>query len=112
MSTLAALLVLVACHPDEGHCMKEPVAVASFVSRASCMAALPKELKKARRLTPVIYADCVPVQAELLAGRAPIRQRIEPQRLAALLDDAEAKTSVPVLAVVAVQDAPIPYERY
>ncbi len=92
--------------------MKEPVAVASFGNRASCMAALPRELKKARRMTPVVYADCIPVQAELLAGRAPIRQRIEPQRLAALVDGVEEKAKVPLLAVVAEQSAPIPYDRY
>lgn len=113
MSTLAALMVLVACHPDEGRCMKEPVAVASFDSRSACMAALPRELRKARRLTPVIYADCIPVQAGLLAGRTPIRQRIEPRRLATLMEDGGSPADVPVLAIIArPPSVPVPSERY
>ncbi|RCW20014.1 hypothetical protein DFR48_11619 [Ciceribacter lividus] len=112
MSTLAALMVLVACHPDEGRCMKEPVAVFSFDSRSACMAALPGELRKARRLTPVIHADCIPVQADLIAGRTPILQRIEPKRLAALLDETNAPSGVPLLALTARQPVPVPSERY
>lgn len=83
MNTLAALMVLVACHSEQTTCLDEPVAVISYRSGTECRAALPREMEKARRMADVIYGDCVPVNAELLAGRE-IRRTIDPVRLSAL----------------------------
>jgi hypothetical protein len=83
MNTLAALMVLVACHPEQTNCLEEPVVVISYDSSAECRAALPREMDKARRLADLIYGDCVPVDADLLAGRQ-IHQTIDPVKLSAL----------------------------
>lgn len=104
MNTLAALMVLVACHPQQSSCLEEPVAVISYSSGAGCRAALPSEMEKARKMAGLIYGDCVPVDADLLAGRE-IRQTIDPVRLA------ELKTAVPagVTAKAFVED---PFARF
>ena len=83
MNTLAALMVLVACHPEQTTCLEEPVAVISYDTSADCRAALSREMDKARRLADLIYGDCVPVDADLLAGRQ-IHQTIDPVKLSAL----------------------------
>lgn len=83
MNTLAALMVLVACHSEQTTCLEEPVAVISYQTGAECRAALPREMQRAQRLTGVIYGDCVPVDAELLAGRE-IRKTIDPVKLSGL----------------------------
>lgn len=90
MNTLAALMVLVACHSEQTTCLEEPVAVISYQSGNECRAALPREMQKAQRLTGVIYGDCVPVNAELLAGRH-IRQSIDPVKLSGLGDEGSVK---------------------
>lgn len=95
MNTLAALMVLVACHPEQTTCLEEPVAVISYDTSADCRAALPREMEKARQLAGLIYGDCVPVNAELLAGRQ-IRQTIDPVKLSAL--DGRAGETVQVRA--------------
>eukprot|EP01035_Chromulina_nebulosa_P016242 gene16242-21522_t len=83
MSTLAALLVIIACHADDARCLDEPVAVISYESRISCQAQLQVEMDKAEQIAKVVYGDCIPVDPALLAGRA-IRQSIDPRALASL----------------------------
>ncbi|GEO86201.1 MULTISPECIES: hypothetical protein [Alphaproteobacteria] len=92
MNTLAALMVLVACHPQTTTCLEEPVAVISYDTSAGCRAALPREMEKARRMAGLIYGDCVPVDPELLAGRE-IRRAIDPAKLLALDTGAQGKVS-------------------
>lgn len=103
MNTLAALMVLVACHPEQTTCLEEPVAVISYNTSADCRAALPREMEKARQLAGLIYGDCVPVSAELLAGRQ-IRQTIDPVKLSAL----DGRTSDTVQAKAFSADATRP----
>lgn len=93
MNTLAALMVLVACHPEQTTCLEEPVAVISYDTSADCRAALPREMDRARKLAGLIYGNCVPVNAELLAGRQ-IRRTIDPVKLSAL----DGRTSETVAA--------------
>lgn len=101
MNTLAALMVLVACHPEQTTCLEEPVAVISYDTSADCRAALPREMDRARQLTGLIYGNCVPVNAELLAGRQ-IRQMIDPVKLSAL----DGRNSETVAAKAFAADAP------
>lgn len=112
MSTLAALMVLVACHAENASCMQEPVAVVSFESRAACQTALPEEIRKAQKLTSLIYGDCIPVQPELLAGRAPIRRSIEPDKLTALMQPSTSAVEAQALALTEKDRVPIPLDRY
>ena len=99
MNTLAALMVLVACHPQQTSCLEEPVAVISYDSSAECRAALPVEMDKARRMAKLVYGDCVPVNAELLAGRQ-IRRTIDPVKLSTL--NKAPKAGVAVKAFTAI----------
>lgn len=92
MNSMAALLVIVACHPQDTTCLQDPVAVISYDTDAACQKALPEELRRASRLANIIYGDCFPVSADLIGGRS-IRQTIDPGRLAAL-DRPESITGV------------------
>jgi hypothetical protein len=83
MNSMAALLVIVACHPQDTSCLQDPVAVISYETDAACFQALPEELRRARALTKLVYGDCVPVSADLVAGRK-IRQTIDPGKLVIL----------------------------
>lgn len=94
MSTLAALLVIIACHTEDAHCLEEPVTVISYESRISCEVALPVELDKAKLIAKVAYGDCIPVDPALLAGRS-IRKSIDPQALAALDETLGSISDVP-----------------
>lgn len=107
MNSMAALLVIVACHPQDTTCLQDPVAVISYDTDAACYQALPKELQRAKAMADVIYGDCFPVSADLVAGRN-IRQTINPEKLAAL--DASVDTAGPAEAQALVP--PIPGERY
>lgn len=107
MNSMAALLVIVACHPQDTTCLQDPVAVISYETDEACYGALPKELKRARAMAEIIYGDCFPVSAELVAGRD-IRQTIDPGKLAVL--DAPPATTGPAKAQALV--APVPAERY
>lgn len=84
MDTFAALMILVACHPETTTCLDEPVAVISYQSTDECRAAMPKEIEQAQELAEIIYGNCVPVDPELLAGRPQIHQTIDPVKLAGL----------------------------
>lgn len=113
MNSLAALMVIVACHPQDATCLEEPVAVISYQSDEACFASLSKELAHARRMATLVYGDCVPVSADLVAGKT-IRQEIDPAKLAAL------KVATPVAGPVEAQAlvpamptrVPVPLERF
>ncbi len=107
MNSMAALLVIVACHPQDTTCLQDPVAVISYDTDSACFQALPKELQRAKAMADVIYGDCFPVAADLVAGRN-IRQTINPEKLAAL--DASVDTAGPAEAQALVP--PIPGDRY
>lgn len=102
MNSMAALLVIVACHPQDTTCLQDPVAVISYDTDDACYAALPRELKRARAMADVIYGDCFPVSADLVEGRS-IRQTIDPGKLAVLdnpvssAGPADAQALAPVL---------------
>ena len=66
-----------------------------------------EELRRARAMADIIYGDCFPVSADLVAGRD-IRQTIDPGKLAAL--DAPVVTAGPAEAQALI--APIPADRY
>lgn len=72
MSSLAALLVLVACPADEAKCLPDPVRVVSYDNPAACEKNLPAEFSKAKRPGYLIYGGCNSVEAHYLAGRARI----------------------------------------
>jgi hypothetical protein len=107
MNSMAALLVIVACHPQDSTCLQDPVAVISYDTDEACHTALPEELKRARAMAEIIYGDCFPVSAALVAGRS-IRQTIDPAKLVALdrplamVGPAKAQALVP----------PVPADRY
>lgn len=104
MTSFAALMVIVACHANASSCIREPVAVVSFHDTKICRAALPSEIAKAKRLAPVIYGDCVPVDPQLLAGKPDIRKVIDPQRLAEALSSRTRGSSA--TAYVATDEHP------
>ena len=103
MSTLAALMVIVACHPENVSCLEQPFLVASYADTASCQASLPAEMMEAKNVVEVAYGDCVPVDPNLLAGRM-IYRSIDP-RLLARLDDPAPETG-DVMAQAFQDDAP------
>ncbi|MDH4415549.1 MAG: hypothetical protein QE484_19775 [Rhizobium sp.] len=107
MNSMAALLVIVACHSQDTTCLHDPVTVISFNTDVDCYNALPQELKRARAMAEIIYGDCFPVNAELVAGRN-IRQSIDPGKLVAL--GAPLATAGPAQAQALVP--PVPAERY
>jgi hypothetical protein len=107
MNSMAALLVIVACHPQDTTCLQDPVAVISYDTDEACYSALPTELKRARAIAEIIYGDCFPVSPELVAGRD-IRQTIDPAKLAAL--DVAPIQAGPATAQALVP--PVPAERY
>ena len=109
MNSMAALLVIVACHPQDTSCLQDPVAVISYDTDEACYQALPMELQRAKALADVIYGDCFPVAADLVAGRS-IRQTINPEKLAAL--DGPVNAAGPVQAQALALVPPIPAERY
>ncbi|MCA1969542.1 MAG: hypothetical protein LDL42_10445 [Rhizobium sp.] len=111
MNTLAALMVLVACHPEQTTCLEEPVAVISYDTSADCRAALPREMDKARQLAGLIYGDCVPVNAELLAGRQ-IRQTIDPVKLSALDDQASETVQAKAFSANAARPGRTAFDLY
>ncbi len=102
MNSMAALMVIVACHPQDTTCLQDPVAVISYDTDEACYTALPEELKRARAMAEVIYGDCFPVSPDLVAGRN-IRQTIAPGKLAVLdnpvmnAGPTEAQALAPVL---------------
>ncbi len=107
MNSMAALMVIVACHPQDTTCLQDPVAVISYDTDEACYGALPKELKRARAMAEIIYGDCFPVTADLVAGRN-IRQTIDPNKLAVL--DVPVSTAGPAEAQALVP--PVSAERY
>jgi len=109
MNTLAALMVLVACHPQQTSCLEEPVAVISYDSGAECRAALPREMDKARRMAKLVYGDCVPVSAELLAGRQ-IRRTIDPVKLSTLNNAPKATVAVKAFTSTPAEAESDPFE--
>ncbi len=111
MNTLAALMVLVACHPQQTSCLEEPVAVISYASGAECRAALPSEMDRARRMAKLIYGDCVPVNAELLAGRQ-IHRTIDPVKLSALTATSRATVAVKAFSATTMKPGAGPFDSY
>ena len=112
MNTLAALMVIVACHSQDTSCLEEPVAVISYETGQACRTALPQQMRRAERLTGVVYGDCVPVDAELVAGRT-IHRAIDPAKLANL-DQPTAVSTVEAQAMMpqAPVRIPVPLERF
>ncbi|MDH4439823.1 MAG: hypothetical protein QE284_05505 [Rhizobium sp.] len=110
MNSMAALMVIVACHPQDATCLEEPVSVISYQSDETCFASLSKELARARTMAKLVYADCVPVSADLVAGKT-IRQDIDPAKLAALNVMAPIGGSVEAQALLPTR-VPVPLERF
>ncbi|PYB69729.1 hypothetical protein DMY87_23385 [Rhizobium wuzhouense] len=110
---MAALMVIVACHPQDATCLEEPVAVISYQNDEACYASLNKELTRARSMAQLVYGDCVPVSADLVAGKS-IRQDIDPAKLMALKATPASAGSVEAQAMLpAVPNrVPIPLERF
>lgn len=98
MDTLAALMILVACHPETTTCLDEPVAVISYQSTDECRTAMPGEIERAEKLAEIIYGNCVPVDPQLLAGRPQIHQTIDPVKLAGLSHGSTPSVNAQALA--------------
>jgi hypothetical protein len=111
MNSMAALLVIVACHPQDATCLEEPVAVISYQNDDACFASLSKELANARAMAKLVYGDCVPVSAELVAGKT-IRQDIDPAKLVAFKGSAPVSGAVEAQALVMPARIPVPLERF
>ncbi|MDQ0419255.1 hypothetical protein J2045_000265 [Peteryoungia aggregata LMG 23059] len=107
MNIMAALLVIVACHPQDTSCLQDPVAVISYETEDACYKTLPEELRRARVLAKLVYGDCIPVSPDLVAGRS-IRQTISPGKLAGL--DQPAAVAGPASAQALT--APVLTDRY
>lgn len=111
MNSMAALMIIVACHPQDATCLEEPVAVISYQNDDACFAALSKELAHARTMTKLVYGDCVPVSSDLVAGKT-IRQEIDPAKLVALNETAPVARPVEAQALVMPTRIPVPVERF
>jgi hypothetical protein len=113
MNSMAALMVIIACHPQDATCLEEPVAVISYQNDEACFASLSKELAHARTMAKLVYGDCVPVSADLVVGKT-IRQEINPTRLAALNVAAPVAGAVEAQALVPAVPTrvPLPLERF
>ncbi len=107
MNSMAALLVIVACHPQDTTCLQDPVTVISYDTDTACYRDLPTELRRAKALADVVYGDCFPVSADLVAGLS-IRQTIDPGKLAVLAAPVEAVGPTEAQALV----PPVPADRY
>ena len=107
MNSMAALLVIVACHPQDTTCLQDPVAIVSYDTDADCYEARPEELRCARAMADVVYGECFPVSADLVAGRK-IRQTIDPGKLAAL----DAPVVNPGRTDARAFVPPVPADRY
>ncbi|EHS53332.1 hypothetical protein PDO_4262 [Rhizobium sp. PDO1-076] len=112
MNTLAALMVIVACHSQDTSCLEEPVAVISYETGQACRTALPQQMRQAERLAGIVYGDCIPVDAELVAGRD-IHRSIDPAKLASLDRRADA-SSVEAQAMMpqVPRRIPVPLDRF
>ena len=113
MNSMAALMVIVACHPQDATCLEEPVAVISYQNDEACYASLTKELNQARRMAKLVYGDCVPVSADLVAGKS-IRQEIDPAKLVALNGSGPIIGAVEAQALLpaAPDRIPVPLDRF
>lgn len=98
MTSFAALMIIVACHAESSACVREPVAVISYHDSKACRDALPGELVRAKRLTRLVYGDCVPVDPSLLAGREEIRRAMGPGEVSAALSALRAQQSEELIA--------------
>jgi hypothetical protein len=106
-------MIIVACHPQDASCFEEPVTVISYQSDDACFASLSKELAHAKRIAKLVYGDCVPVSADLVAGKS-IRQEIDPAKLVALQASPAASVDMEAQALVPAipQRVPVPVERF
>lgn len=113
MNSMAALMIIVACHPQDATCFEEPVAIISYQNDDACFASLSKELAHARTMAKLVYGDCVPVSADFVAGKT-IRQEIDPAKLAAFENSPTALGAVEVQALVPPVPLriPVPLERF
>lgn len=72
MSSLAALMVLVACPVATAHCISEPVRIVSYRAAAACDEALDREIDKMTFTGVRIIGTCNRFDARLLDGRRDI----------------------------------------
>lgn len=106
MNSMAALLVIVACHPQDTTCLQDPVAVVSYDTDTECYRDLPMQLRRAEAMADIVYGECFPVSADLFAGRT-IHQTIDPRKLAALDLPTDPAGATEARALV-----PVPADRY
>ncbi len=85
MSTLAALMILIACPADGSACVQEPVSVISYGDTGSCRTALSGALARAKRSDVHMYGDCIPVDPALLAGKPGVSRSMTPDEITAAL---------------------------
>ncbi|MBB4010636.1 hypothetical protein [Allorhizobium taibaishanense] len=76
MVSFAAIMVIVACHPERADCLKQPVAVINYGNLSQCQTALPVRLRQLDERTLKLYGDCIPVSADLVAGKIGIRSML------------------------------------
>lgn len=68
MSSFAAILVLVACPINSGHCISEPVKVVSYEHASDCERQMPAEVKGAKVRGMRIIGSCNTFDASLMKG--------------------------------------------
>lgn len=68
MSSMAAILVVVACHSGSVDCIREPLRVVSYQSERECRVHLDKEVRKYKKPGLEIYGVCNAFPKRLFAG--------------------------------------------
>ncbi|MDQ0456301.1 hypothetical protein [Rhizobium paknamense] len=97
MISFAAIMVVVACHPEQSSCVKEPVAVISYTNSAECRAALPDRLKALESYSLKMYGDCVPVAPDAIAQ--PLQKIMPAAQLRALAGESPVNGRVRAVAL-------------
>ena len=72
MSSMAAILVVVACHTGSVECIHEPLRVVSYQSERECRVHLDREVRKYKKPGLEIYGVCNAFSKRLFAGVAPV----------------------------------------
>jgi hypothetical protein len=72
MSSMAAILVVVACQTGSVDCIREPLRVVSYQSDRECQRHLDQEVRKHKRPGFEIYGVCNAFSKQLFAGLPPV----------------------------------------
>ncbi|BCH58168.1 hypothetical protein [Agrobacterium vitis] len=99
MMSFAAIMVIVACHPERTDCIDRPVAVIDYADANLCRADLPEKLRRLEGYALKMYGDCIPVAPSLLAGKTGIRSIMGARELQALKSQGGSQKQVQAVAL-------------